>query len=60
MVRWIRLNRFCSLTGYSEDAVYAKIRKGQWRENLHWRKAPDGHIMINVEIFERWVEGQAA
>ena len=59
-VNWIRLQKFCELTGYSADAVYGKMRKGAWAEGLHWCKAPDGHIMVNIEAYDRWVEGNAA
>lgn len=58
MLRWVRLSRFCELTGYTEDAVHAKMRKGKWLEGWLWRKAPDGHIMVNLEAFEEWVEGE--
>lgn len=59
-VAWIRLQKFCDLTGYTADAVYAKIRKGTWAQGLHWCKAPDGHVMINVEAYNRWVESAQA
>lgn len=59
MLRWVRLNKFCELSGYTDDAVYAKIRKGVWVEGVHWRKAPDGHIMVNTEEYQRWVESEA-
>ncbi len=60
VISWVKLNRFCELTGYTPDAIYAKMRKGAWAEGLHWRKAPDGHIMVNIEAYDRWVEGNAA
>jgi hypothetical protein len=55
-VSWIRLQKFCELTGYTADAVYAKMRKGVWAQGLHWCKAPDGHIMINLKAYDQWVE----
>jgi hypothetical protein len=59
-VRYVRINRFAELTGYTEKAVYEKIRVGVWIEGVHYRKAPDGHILIDLEAIERWVEGQQA
>lgn len=58
-MKWVRLNKFCDMSGYTPDAVYAKMQKGVWFESAHWRKAPDGHIFINIDEFEKWVEGQA-
>ena len=41
------------------EAVYEKIRVGVWVEGRHYRRAPDGHILIDLEAFERWVEGHS-
>lgn len=57
IVSWIRLQKFCELTGYTADSIYVKMRKGVWAEGVHWCKAPDGHIMVNIEAYNRWVEG---
>ena len=43
--------------GYSDNAIRAKIKKGVWLMNKHWRKAPDGRIMMNPDAITRWVEG---
>ncbi len=56
VVSWVKLNRFCELTGYTPDAIYAKMQRGVWAKGLHWRKAPDGHIMVNTEAYRQWVE----
>ncbi len=59
MVRWVRISRFCELTGYTKDAVYTKIQRGHWLEGVLWKRAPDGNILMNLEAYEKWVE-QAA
>ena len=59
-IRYIRVNRFCEQTGYSTRAVEGKIREGVWAEGKHYRRAPDGHILINVPEYEKWVEAAAA
>ncbi len=58
MIRWLPIPGFCRETGYTEDAVRAKIKRGIWLEEQVWRKAPDGRIHINVEGYEKWVEGK--
>lgn len=54
--RWVLINRFAEITGYSEDAVRHKVKNGTWPQGRIWRKAPDGRILVNLEEFERWVE----
>lgn len=55
--RYIRVNKFVELTGYTAKAVYGKIDTGVWIENRQYRRAPDGHICIDMEGYHRWVEG---
>lgn len=56
--RYVLIRRAAELTGYSEKAINQKIDSGAWLEGHQWRKAPDGHRLINIEGYERWVEGQ--
>lgn len=44
-------------TGLTEKAIRRKIEEGYWVEGRHYRKAPDGHVFIDMKAFERWVEG---
>lgn len=58
MFEWVRIKKLCDLLGYSDDAVRAKIKKGVWRQDEHWRKAPDGRIFLNLLAIKRWIEGK--
>jgi hypothetical protein len=58
MMRWLLIPGFCRETGYTEDAVRTKIKRGIWLEGIIWRKAPDGRIHINIEEYQKWVEGK--
>ena len=60
MTNWVTIKRFAELTGYSEDAIRTKIRNGVWRGNVHFKKAPDGRILMSLKGYDRWVEGKAA
>ena len=60
VLQWMLIPAFCSITGYSDKAVRRKIEDGKWLQGRHWRKAPDGHITINLQAYYSWVEGQAA
>lgn len=54
--RYVRLNRFEHFTGYTEKAVRRKIEDGHWLEGREFRRAPDGHILVDLLGYERWVE----
>ncbi len=54
----VQLSVFEGLTGYSADAVQKKIRRGDWREGVHWRRAPDGHILMDLRAYHAWAENQ--
>ena len=55
--RWVLIEKFCTLTGYTPAGVRGKIQTGVWLKGIHFEKAPDNHILINLEAYERWVEG---
>jgi hypothetical protein len=58
-VKWVLIKKASELTGYTEKALNNKIDDGVWAQGLHWKKAPDGRRMINLEKFEEWVETAA-
>ncbi|AMP05785.1 hypothetical protein CPter91_3459 [Collimonas pratensis] len=59
-VRWVLIHVFSSLTGYTDKAVRRKIEDGVWIEGTHYRRAPDGHITMNMQEYYKWVEGVKA
>ena len=58
MLRYVTIPKFYEMSGYTEDAIRAKIKGGVWLEGVVWKKAPDGRILINPEGYEKWVEGK--
>lgn len=61
MLRYVLVEAFCNpvsvhYMGYSRRAVEGKVAKGVWREGKEYRRAPDGHIVIDLEGVRRWVE----
>ncbi|HVT23014.1 MAG TPA: excisionase [Rhizomicrobium sp.] len=58
-VIYVRVSKFVELTGYTDKAVRCKIAEGVWLEGKHYRRAPDGAILMNLEAYERWVEGES-
>ena len=55
-IQWVTIGKFAELTGYSEDAVRGKIKRGDWREPHLWKKAGDGRILMHLEGYRKWVE----
>lgn len=55
-VKYVRVARFCELTGYTDKAVRRKIEDGVWLEGREYRRAPDNTIVIDTEGYQKWVE----
>ena len=55
-MKWVLINRVIELIGYTDDAIRAKIKKGVWLQNIHWKKAPDGRLFFNLEAIQKWIE----
>jgi hypothetical protein len=53
---YVLIPKAAEVTGYTVKAIERKIERGQWREGLEWRRAPDGRRMISLEGVKRWVE----
>jgi hypothetical protein len=56
---WVTIKRFCDLSGYSDDAVRAKLGN-VWREGIVWTKAPDNRVLISLSGYDAWVEGRVS
>jgi hypothetical protein len=57
-LQWIRLAKYCELTGDTSDAVHARRRKRQWADGVHCRIGPDGNVWINPAEVNKWVESR--
>tara|TARA_R110001606_G_scaffold395190_2_gene566933 strand:+ start:8341 stop:8787 length:447 start_codon:yes stop_codon:yes gene_type:complete len=53
--KYVTIGKFSELSGYSKRAVEAKINKGVWADGIHYRRAPDNRILVDIEVFEKWV-----
>lgn len=51
----VTIKRFSELTGYSELAIRSKIKRGEWRQDEQYFKAPDGRILMSLEGYAQWV-----
>jgi hypothetical protein len=52
---WVLISKVTELTGYTDDAIRAKKKRGEWIEGMHWRKAPDNRIVFDMVLINRWM-----
>ncbi len=57
-VDFVRVQFFCERSGWTDDAVRAKLKKGVWTGGAVWRRAPDGSVLISLAGYHSWVMGQ--
>jgi hypothetical protein len=58
--KYVTLKRCAELYGMTEEAIRQLIKKGQWRQRIHWEKAPNGRIFIKLAGVNAWIEGKEA
>lgn len=51
---WVTIQVYAASSGYSVGALRQKIQRGQFIEGKHFRKAPDGRVLMNVEACQNW------
>ena len=56
LARYVRINKFAELTGWTAKAVYHKMYSGAWTEGRVWRRAPDGNPVIDLAGYRQWIE----
>jgi hypothetical protein len=55
-MKWIKLRKYIELTGETTETVRNKRRYGYWLDNVHYKKAPDGGLWINIQAVEEWLD----
>jgi len=56
--RYVLLPLASAITGYTVKAMERKIERGDWLEGRVWKRAPDGHIVVDVLGYQNWIEGR--
>lgn len=55
-MKWIKLRKYCEISGDTSDAVHAKRKRGIWLDGLQCKVGPDGNLWVNLTEVEKWVE----
>ena len=58
--RWVLISVVVEYTGYTDDAVRAKIKRGDWPYRTFWRKAPDDRIVFNLTRIQEWMSSNVS
>ena len=59
-MRFVTIQKFAAQSGYTEDAIRSKIKRGDWIQGHEWRRAPDGRTLIDISGVEAWVIGKGS
>ncbi len=60
IVKWVKLKRYCEISGDTPDAVQKKVARGIWLDSHHIKTAGDGARWVNTEAVDNWVENGIA
>lgn len=55
-MNWVKLKKYCQISGDTSNAVHAKRKRGMWLDGVQCKIGPDGNIWINLVEVEKWVE----
>ncbi len=53
--RYVTIDKCSEFYGFTKEAIRQLKKKGQWREKIHWRKAPNGRILIDIKAIDEWI-----
>ena len=54
--KYVKLQLFEELTGYTPKAVHRKKEEGHWLLGKQLRMAPDGNLLVDMDEYYLWVE----
>lgn len=55
-MKWVRLKKYCELSGDTAHAVHHRRSRGVWLDGVHTRVAADRRLWVNVDEVSKWVE----
>jgi len=55
MIEYKTVRQFAAESGYTEEAIRTKIKRGVFGENEVWVRGPDNRTLISIKGFNEWV-----
>lgn len=56
---WVRVERYCELTGESINTVLERIRDGEWAAGKEYKRTGQRTLWVNLGEANEWVAKQA-
>lgn len=56
MINYVTIKKFCENTGYSENAIRAMIKRGEWLEDKHYKRPTPRRILLKLDAIKSWIE----
>jgi biotin operon repressor len=57
-LRYVSLDRFAKLTGYSTASIYHHIQQGKWLQGNQFVVDENGQILIDMQAYYGAAEGE--
>tara|TARA_R110002012_G_scaffold162546_2_gene324801 strand:- start:37 stop:315 length:279 start_codon:yes stop_codon:yes gene_type:complete len=55
MIEYKTIRQFALESGYTQEAIRTKIKRGVFREDEVWVRSPDNRQLISIKGFNEWV-----
>ena len=56
MVQWVKLKKYCELSGETRHTVNNKLAHNIWRDGYHTKIMEDGCRWVNLLRVQEWAE----
>lgn len=57
-ISWVRLERYCELSGEPVSTVQDRIRSGQWAAGKHYKRTGERTLWVNQHEVDQWISQQ--
>ena len=58
LLRWVRAERYCEMSGEPLSAVNDRIHNGIWASGKHYKRTGPRTLWVNVIEAEEWIAAQ--
>jgi len=58
VLSWVRVEKYCDLTGEPINTVLDRIRDGKWAAKKHYKRTGPRTLWINPQEADKWISQQ--